>query len=91
MKEDLYDIPKNVAVCWEEDCTCSYVYTTDNENILLTHCRTRELGSHLWLDIPDPKWSSLAPIDVDTHRKAVLQGQELMKKLNIRDLFRPLH
>ena len=91
MKEDLYDIPKNEAVCWEEDCTCSYVYTTENENVLITYCANRELGSHLWLDMPEPRWASLGPIEREQHQKAVLQGQELFKKLNIRDLFRPLH
>ena len=95
MKEENYMIPKNEAVCWDEDCTCAYVYTTDEENILITHCKKKEIGSHLWLDIEQPKWSSLSPISEETHRDAVLQGAKLIKKLNLREVFfdglPPLH
>ena len=95
MKEENYTIPKNDAVCWDEDCTCAYVYTTDEENVLITHCKKKEIGSCLWLDIEQPKWSSLSPISEQTYREAVLQGASIIKKLNLREVFfdglPPLH
>tara|TARA_R110002020_G_scaffold420471_1_gene629640 strand:- start:618 stop:905 length:288 start_codon:yes stop_codon:yes gene_type:complete len=95
MKGKNYEIPENKAVCMDDDCTCKYVYTTEEENVIISHCRNREIGSHLWLDLEIPRWSSLAPIDMVTHNNAVLQGKKLIKKLNMKELFsnenEPLH
>ena len=93
MKEENFKIPNNKAVCFDEDCTCSYVYMTEEQDILLSYCSKREIGSHLWLDIEEPRWASLSPIDVEKRRDSVLQGTALIKKLKLRDFLpeEPLH
>ena len=91
MIEENYEIPKNNAVCFKKDCTCSFAYTTENENVLLMYCENRSIGSHLWLDVPEFFWASLSPIGQDRHRESVLQGELLIRELKIRDLFKPFH
>ena len=90
-EETDYDIPRNEAVCYEEDCTCRYVYATKSNEVLITYCSNRQLGSHLWLDTPLHQWASISPISQETHKTSIVLGEPIMKEIKIKNLERNLH
>ena len=88
-EETDYEIPKNEAVCFEEDCTCRYVSATESNKMLITYCKNRELGSHLWLHSKKLQWASICPISQEEHETSMIIGEPLMEKVSFSE--RNLH